>query len=122
MRGASGEANGEVWIFSYGTLRQPEVQIGIFGRRLEGEQDALAGHALRLQRVTDPEVIAISGTAEHPALVETDKAEDELTGWAFAVSEAELPLADAYEAASFYRRMPVRLKSGRHAFVYVYGG
>ena len=60
-----------IWIFSYGTLRQPEVQIGLFGRRLEGEEDALAGHVTRLQRVTDPEVIALSGSDEHPALVET---------------------------------------------------
>lgn len=111
-----------IWIFSYGTLRQPEVQIGIFGRRLEGEEDALVGHVSQPQRVTDPKVIALSGAAEHPALVETGNAEDDLVGWAFAVSEAELPLVDAYEAASLYRRTPIRLKSGRDAFVYVYGG
>ena len=115
-------ADGKIWIFSYGTLRQPEVQIGIFGRRLKGEEDALTGHVSRLQRVTDPKVIELSGAAEHPALVETGNAEDELAGWAFAVRKAELPLVDAYEAASLYRRRPVRLKSGRDAFVYVYGG
>jgi len=107
------------WIFSYGTLRQPEVQIGVFGRRLEGEPDALSGYITRLQRVTDPEVIALSGSAEHAALSETNNPRDEVAGWAFAVSEAELLLSDAYEAASRYRRTPVRLKSGRDALVYV---
>ncbi len=111
-----------IWIFSYGTLRQPEVQIGIFGRRLEGEEDALTGHVTRLQRVTDPEVIRLSGSEEHPALVETGDLKDEVPGQALAVNETELKLADAYEAPSRYRRDAVRLKSGRDAFVYVFGG
>ncbi|MGQ0660749.1 gamma-glutamylcyclotransferase family protein [Sphingosinicella sp.] len=106
------------WIFSYGTLRQPEVQIGLFGRRLEGEEDTLGGYVTRLQRVTDSEVIALSGAAEHPALIETGDPADQVDGWALAVNDAELDAADAYEAASRYRRMPVRLKSGRDAFVY----
>lgn len=110
------------WIFSYGTLRQPEVQVGIFGRRLEGEEDALPGHITRIQKVTDPHVIALSGSDEHPALVDTGNSEDEVVGLALAIDEAELALADAYEAPSRYRRMPIRLKSGREAFVYVYGG
>ena len=110
------------WIFSYGTLRQPEVQIGIFGRRLEGEADALAGHVSRLQRVSDPGVIALSGSDEHPALVETGDPADEVAGEALAVSAADLELADAYEAASRYERIAIRLKSGRDAFVYVPGG
>ncbi len=110
------------WIFSYGTLRQSEVQRGIFGRVLEGEQDALPGHVTRLQKVSDPHVIALSGSDEHPALVETDNAGDEVAGMALAVDEAELALADAYETPSHYQRIPVRLKSGRDAFVYVFTG
>lgn len=110
------------WIFSYGTLRQSEVQIGVFGRELEGAPDALPGHVTRLQKVTDPHVIALSGSDEHPALVATDHAGDEVAGIALAVDEAELALADAYEAPSRYRRIPVRLKSGRDAFVYVFAG
>lgn len=113
---------GDVWIFSYGTLRQPEVQIGIFGRTLESVPDALSGHVTRLQRVTDPQVIALSGADQHPALVATGRAEDEVTGMALAVREDELALADAYEAPSRYARMKVQLKSGRDAFVYVYAG
>jgi gamma-glutamylcyclotransferase (GGCT)/AIG2-like uncharacterized protein YtfP len=114
--------DGTIWIFSYGTLRQPEVQIGIFGRELEGEEDMLPGHVTRLQKVTDPQVIALSGADEHPALVETGNAEDEVAGSALSVGEAELALADAYEAPSRYRRTKVRLKSGRNAYVYIFAG
>jgi hypothetical protein len=34
------------------------------------------------------------------------------------VTERELALADAYEDPADYRRVAVRLKSGREAFVY----
>lgn len=111
-----------MWIFSYGTLRQAEVQIGLFGREPESARDSLSGHITRLQKVTDPKVIALSGSDQHPALVETGKAEDEVAGLALAVTGNELALADAYEAPSRYRRIAVRLKSGRDAFVYVYAG
>jgi gamma-glutamylcyclotransferase (GGCT)/AIG2-like uncharacterized protein YtfP len=114
--------DGRIWIFSYGTLRQPEVQIGLFGRQLESEQDALTGHVTRLQRVTDPEVIRLSGSDQHPALVASENPGDEVPGQALAITQAELELADAYEAPSRYHRIAVRLKSGRDAFVYVYGG
>ena len=72
--------------------------------------------------LTDPGVIELSGAAEHPALIATGNEEDELAGWALAVSETELPLVDAYEAASHYRRTPIRLKSGRDAYVYIHEG
>ena len=111
-----------IWIFSYGTLRQPEVQISLFGRRLDGEADALQGYVTRLQRITDPKVIAMSGTAEHPALVPTGRTADRVEGMAIAMSPAEVGITDQYEAASRYRRMEVTLRSGREAFVYVYDG
>ena len=112
----------KIWIFSYGTLRQPEVQIGVFGRRLAGEPDVLCGYVTRLQRVTDPTVIAMSGAAEHPMLVATGRSADQVEGIALAVNDKDLTLVDRYEAASRYRRMEITLRSGREAFVYVYEG
>jgi hypothetical protein len=51
----------EVWLFAYGTLRQREVQLAIFGRRLAGRADVLPGYALsplccraRVQRFISP--------------------------------------------------------------------
>ena len=38
----------DVWLFSYGTLQQDEVQLATFGRLLEGRKDALPGYATTL--------------------------------------------------------------------------
>ena len=55
----------EIPLFSYGTLRQENVQLATFGRRLEGRPDALAGFALSPMTITDPDVIAASGLEVH---------------------------------------------------------
>ncbi len=51
-----------VYLFSYGTLRQREVQLSVFGRELEMLHDALPGFELGTVRIVDPEVIAKSGS------------------------------------------------------------
>jgi hypothetical protein len=33
-------------LFAYGTLRQPEVQRAVFGRVLDGAEDAVCGYDL----------------------------------------------------------------------------
>ena len=38
--------DGDLWLFSYGTLRQPQVQMANFGRLLEGRGDALVSFDL----------------------------------------------------------------------------
>ena len=55
--------DGEVWLFSYGTLRLRNVQLALFGRELEGQADALPGYSVSPLEITDPEVIATSGSA-----------------------------------------------------------
>ena len=103
------------WLFSYGTLRQREVQLATFGHELEGEPDALEGYVLATVLIRDPDVVATSGLAEHPILRPGDGV---IEGVALAVTPEELALADAYETAD-YRRVEATLKSGRRAFVYV---
>ncbi len=49
-------------LFSYGTLRQREVQLATFGRELEGYVDAVIGYELHHLTITDPQVIATSGS------------------------------------------------------------
>jgi len=68
--------------------------------------------------ITNPEVIRLSGSAEHPGLVRTGNPEAQVAGAALTVSERDLVAADSYEAAD-YVRTPVRLRSGREAFVYL---
>lgn len=106
------------WLFSYGTLRQREVQLATFGRELAGEPDALEGYVLGTVLIRDESVVATSGLAEHLIL---RPGADVIEGLAFAVTPEELALADAYETAD-YMRVEVTLKSGRVAYVYVAAG
>ena len=108
----------EVWLFSYGTLRQREVQRALFGRELDGMADVLPGYAVSPLEITDPGVIATSGTAHHTIVHETGDARDTVPGVVYKITGAELAAADAYEVADC-RRVAVRLGSGLDAFVYV---
>jgi len=105
-------------LFSYGTLQQEGVQLETFGRRLEGLPDALPGFRQAWVRITDPEVIATSGTDRHPIVVESGDTADEVAGAVFEVTDAELAAADTYEVSD-YKRVAVRLRSGVDAWVYV---
>jgi len=107
-----------VWLFAYGTLRQKEVQLAIFGRVLEGRADVLPGYALSPLQITDPGVIATSGTANHTIARATGEQLDAVPGIVFRITQSELAAADAYEVADCTRVM-VRLGSGLDAFVYM---
>jgi len=107
-----------VHLFSYGTLRQPEVQIAVFGREVVGRDDVLEGFAVGTLVITDPEVIALSGKSEHRVLRRTGDANDTIEGTIFDISEAELAAADAYEVDD-YARVSTRSRGGVETFVYV---
>ena len=108
-------------LFSYGTLRQREVQLATFGRELEGYIDAIIGYDLDYVTITDPHVIATSGSDRHPILRLTDRPDSHVDGTAFSISDAELAAADEYEVDD-YRRISVPLRSGPRAWVYVFAG
>jgi hypothetical protein len=105
-------------LFSYGTLQQEKVQIETFGRLLEGRPDALPGYRREWVRITDPEVIAASGSDQHPIVLASGNAADEVAGTVFEVTDDELAAADDYEVDD-YKRVAVRLRSGLDAWVYV---
>ena len=108
-------------LFSYGTLRQPEVQRATFGREIDGRPDAIVGYDLAYVTITDPRVIATSGSDRHPILKPTDRADAAVEGMVFEISEADLAAADEYEVDD-YRRITVPLRSGGDAWVYVFAG
>lgn len=108
----------DIWLFSYGTLRQADVQRATFDRTLDSEPDILCGYSLTMLSITDPDVIATSGSDSHPIIRKTGVETDEVQGLALAVTATELAAADTYEVSD-YRRTAVILKSGRAAFVYV---
>lgn len=106
------------WLFSYGTLRQSEVQVELFGGTLETVEDSLPGFRVEQLRITDPEVIALSGSDEHPVLRRGGDG-DVVSGSALVVSAGDLEQADRYEVDD-YVRIAVTLASGRDAFVYIH--
>jgi gamma-glutamylcyclotransferase (GGCT)/AIG2-like uncharacterized protein YtfP len=107
-----------VWLFSYGTLQQREVQIANYGRTLLGTPDLLRGYRLAPLEISDPHVIAISGKAVHSIAYATGNAEDSIAGTLFELTDAELHATDAYEV-DVYSRVEAVLESGRTAWVYV---
>jgi hypothetical protein len=105
-------------LFSYGTLRQANVQMVSFGRLLQGSPDALPGYSTVMIKITDPDVVAKSGANYHPVVLKTDNPSDEVPGILFLITEAELAAADVYEVSD-YKRIRVVLKSRTSAWVYV---
>ncbi|MET1017367.1 MAG: gamma-glutamylcyclotransferase family protein [Leifsonia flava] len=105
-------------LFSYGTLRLASVQRGTFGAELPTRDDALPGFRLGVLKITDPHVIALSGSDEHPILERTDDPADSVAGSVLELTPEQLTAADAYEVAD-YVRAAVTLASGTRAWVYV---
>ncbi|MFW2405263.1 MAG: gamma-glutamylcyclotransferase family protein [Gammaproteobacteria bacterium] len=105
-------------LFSYGTLRDEEVQIALFDRRLVGREDYILGYKEEIVRVEDPKFARTSGKAHHSILRKSERETDRVKGMAFEVTDAELEVADSYEPAE-YMRVIAGLASGGQAWVYV---
>ncbi|HEX4840250.1 MAG TPA: gamma-glutamylcyclotransferase family protein [Rhabdochlamydiaceae bacterium] len=105
-------------LFSYGTLQYEKVQLATFGRKLNGQEDSLPCYRLEKVRITDPLVIATSGEDIHNIIHFSGNPNDQVQGTAFQVSLEELQAADTYEVSD-YKRIKVKLTSGREAWVYV---
>ncbi len=105
-------------LFAYGTLQTKAVQLSLFGRKLEGKEDALPQYRLTMVRIEDKDFVAASGSADHRNLQFTGNSSDFVEGTAFAVTKSELLQADAYEPAGYTRTM-VQLRSGVNAWVYL---
>ncbi|WP_232668475.1 gamma-glutamylcyclotransferase family protein [Pseudonocardia sp. TRM90224] len=113
------DSDRSVLLFSYGTLQQSDVQLATFGRTLDGQRDAIVGFALDTITITDPHVIATSGSDRHPILRPATGVIVE--GSCFSITPAELLAADDYEVDD-YERIEVPLRSGPQAWVYVFAG
>lgn len=105
-------------LFSYGTLRQSNVQLATFGRLLDGHPDVLPGFAVSPMAIADPHVVAISGSAVHTIARPSGNPADRIPGIVFSLTSAEIEAADRYEAGPI-KRIQVRMESGADAFVYV---
>lgn len=105
-------------LFSYGTLQNETVQYENFGRKLQGNADAVIGYVLSTIEIRDPAVVALSGENVHPIIKFTGDPSHTVSGSVFEVSEEELQHADSYEVAA-YQRVCVTLSSGLSAWAYV---
>ena len=104
-------------VFSYGTLWQANVQNALYGHGVETVADSLPGWRLDWIEITDPAVIAASGSDRHPILRRGDST-DSVGGAYLHLTDAQLAATDDYEVSDYVRRL-VTLTSGIEAFVYV---
>jgi hypothetical protein len=104
-------------LFSYGTLRLPAVQLALYGAEVSTTADALPGFRLEWITITDPAVVATSGTDRHPILVKGGEG-DAVPGAVLELSDADLAATDDYEVDDYHREL-VTLASSRSAWVYL---
>ncbi len=104
-------------VFAYGTLRQENVQTALFGRPVVTVDDTLPGYRLDWLTITDPEVIATSGSDRHPIL-RPGSPSDVVPGAYLELNDYDLARADDYEVDD-YVRTAVTLGSGTSAWVYL---
>ena len=96
------------YLFTYGTLQDPQVQQYIFGRELKGTQDRL----LEFKWFEN----AVYG--RYPLVKPTGNPNDSVKGMVYGVTEQELKTCDVYETSA-YRRRTFILASGIEAWVYI---
>lgn len=96
------------FLFTYGTLQDEKIQAIIYSRRLCGKQDVLKGYRISDKKVLDA----------YPVIVKTDQPEDSVEGIVYMVTNKELLKTDAYEGVA-YKRIKVRLESGRESWAYL---
>lgn len=69
-------------------------------------------------KISDPEVLALSGEQMHPILRHTGNPSHMVLGTVFEISKMELFKADEYEVSD-YKRVAANLKSGDKAWIWV---
>lgn len=95
------------YLFAYGTLSSPTIQMEVLGRTTELFPDSLNGYRKSEIIIED----------KHYPLIVPDSTH-QVEGFLFEVTKDELKLIDAYETDA-YKRQKVNLKSGKSAWVYV---
>ena len=102
MNASLNGAKGPHLVFSYGTLRQAQVQTSLFGGPVPTTPEEVIGHTLVPVRITDPAVVALSASDVHTGLAVStgpDRHADRVPGAVLALTGAQLAAADAYESA-----------------------
>ncbi|MGB3150109.1 MAG: DUF4286 family protein [Maribacter sp.] len=96
------------YLFTYGTLLEKEVQLGVFSRLLGGLKDVLPKY-----RISDYKIADL-----YPTLDYTRDERDIIKGKVYVLTPEELKKADEYEGDA-YERIEVILGSSKKAWVYI---
>ena len=105
-------------LFSYGTLQKEKTQIELFGRILQGKGDKLKGYKVAAIEISDESFLSKGEKKDQLTAVLSENKNDFINGTAFELTEKELIAADKYEPDN-YRRIKVKLASGKEAWVYI---
>lgn len=108
----------EEHLFSYGTLQLENVQVELFGRKLNGKKDTLKGFKVEQLKITDKSVLQKSQQEFHPIAIQTNKENDIITGTLYSISTSELKHADLYEVSD-YKRVKATFLSGKKGWIYI---
>lgn len=106
------------YLFSYGTLQRDEVQLKLFGRLLHGTKDRLKGYKLSSIEIKDENFLSKGEQNIQSTLIPSPDQNDSIEGTVLEISGEELLLADNYEPDN-YKRVELRLGSGRKAWIYM---
>lgn len=106
------------YLFSYGTLQLENVQLKLFNRILHGEIDVLLGYKTNTISISDKKVQKLSGESIHKIISYTGNEADRVEGTVYSITFDELMHSDKYEVID-YKRIQVKLNSGKVVWVYV---
>lgn len=106
------------YLFSYGTLRDGEVQMELFGRQLTGHNDIVKGYKTSEIELDEEGFVGFTEQATYLIASVSDDENDAIEGTALEVTVDELLLADKYEPEE-YERERVTLGSGKQAWIYL---
>jgi gamma-glutamylcyclotransferase (GGCT)/AIG2-like uncharacterized protein YtfP len=93
-------------LFVYGTLKDPQIQKKVLGRRVEGTMDRLPDYKKSTIRLSGRQFPIVKPAAGQS-----------VEGLVIGVTPPELTQIDHYEGQT-YQRQKVTLASGRSAWVY----
>lgn len=96
-----------IYLFSYGTLQDKDIQEQLFHRPLIGKPDLLLGFELSHKKAY----------GQYPVISKADVSSS-ISGIRYEISLEELHQVDAYEGEE-YVRILTKLQSGKEAWVYV---
>ena len=108
----------EEYLFVYGTLQREDLQLKLYGRILDAVPDFLPCYSLQRIQITDEKFLSTGENEWQNTIRQTNDVNDTVPGTLLTLTADELNITDSYEPAN-YRRVMVKLKSGKNAWLYI---